>query len=255
MPQQQTDKSKIAVQFPCRQALLMLIRPLPVVSQLLDALNDSLRTITPSAQLTRTQKVILTTLIMGVMVTQTLNWAAFERRSLGQFKSTQLCWIFYHAKISWQRLLQASVLTILTHYGITQGTLTLDDSDKKRSKRTTRIEGAHKIKDKPSGGYVNGQALIFMVLVTPIATFPVGFRFYVPDPALSAWRKNDKLLKQQGVAKGLRPKRPTPVHLRYPTLQTLALAMIEEFVTQFPDLKITGVLADARHTAVGTAKG
>jgi hypothetical protein len=25
-------------------------------------------------------------------------------------------------------------------------------------------------------------------LVTDIATFPIGFRFYVPNPAMSAWR-------------------------------------------------------------------
>lgn len=228
----------------------MLIRPLPVVSQFLDALSDSLKSIAPSAQLTRSQKVILTTILMGIVVTEALNWAAFERRSLGQFKSTQLCWIFYRAKISWHYLLQASVRNVLTHYGITGGTLTIDDTAKKRSKRTTHIAGTHKIRDKPSGGYVNGQELVFMVLVTPRATFPVGFRFYVPDPQLSAWRKRDKALKKQGVVKGLRPKRPMPDHLRYPTLQTLALEMIEEFVTQFPELVIKGVLADALY---GTA--
>ena len=90
-----------------------------------------------------------------------------------------------------------------------------------------------------------------MVLVTQRATFPVGFRFYVSDPRLSAWRKEDKSLKQRGVAKCLRPKRPVPDHLRYPTLQALALEMIEEFVTQFPELIVKGVLADALY---GTGK-
>jgi hypothetical protein len=27
-----------------------------------------------------------------------------------------------------------------------------------------------------------------MVLVSDIATFPIGFRVYVPNPAMSAWR-------------------------------------------------------------------
>ena len=167
----------MALQFYNRQVSLVLIRPLSVVTVFLDSLSDSLKSITPSAQLTTIQKTVLTALIMGIVVTETLNWAAFERRSLGKFKSTRLCWIFYSAKIAWHQMLQASVRNILSHYGIAEGVLTIDDSAKRRSKRTTQIEGAHKIRDKPTGCYINGQELIFMVLVTDIATFPVGFRF------------------------------------------------------------------------------
>ena len=223
----------------------MLIRPHPVVTQFLDALSESLSHISPSAQLTRCQKAALTVLIMGIVVTKTLNWAAFERRSLGRFKSTQLCWIFYSAKIAWHRLLEASVRHILSHYAITEGTLAIDDTAKKRSKKTPCIEGTHKIKDKPTGGYINGQEIIFMILVTEVATFPVGFRFYVPDPVLSAWRKRDNALKKQKVAKKLRPQRPEPNHAGFPTLQALALDMIEEFVGLFPEVTVKGVLADA----------
>lgn len=223
----------------------MLIRPLPVITTFIDALSDSLKTLKPSAQLTAKQKAVLGAMIAGIIVTETLCWAAFERRSLGKFKSTRLCWIFYSAKIAWHSLLQASIRNILNHYNIDNGTLDFDDTGKKRSKRTTRIAGAHKIKDKATGGYFNGQELVFMVLVTDTITFPVGFRFFVPDPALSAWRKQDKQLKQKGVAKRDRPKRPTPDHHRYPTMQALALEMIQEFVDAFAEVKIKGVLADA----------
>ena len=140
-------------------------------------------------------------MIAGIIVTETLCWAAFERRSLGKFKSSRLCWIFYSAKIAWHSLLQASVRNILSHYNIDSGVLDFDDSGKKRSKRTTRINGAHKVKDKATGGYFNGQELVFMVLVTDIVTIPVGFRFFEPDPVLSAWRKKDKQLRLKGVAK------------------------------------------------------
>ena len=84
-----------------------------------------------------------------------------------------------------------------------------------------------------------------MVLVTDIATFPVGFRFYVPDPALSAWRKKDKSLRKQGIQKKDRPARPQPDHARYPTMQSLTLDMLQEFVDAFPKITIKGVLADA----------
>jgi len=129
---------------------------------------------------------------------ETLNWVAFGRQTLNQAKPSRLRWIFYCAKIPWKRLLQASIKNIIKHYGITHGTIAFDDSDKKRSKKTACIKGAHKVKGKATGGYFNGQELVFMVLITDLVTFPIGFQFYVPDPALSAWRKEDKKRKRQG---------------------------------------------------------
>ena len=234
-----------------KRIYLVLIRPHCVVTSFLDCLSDSLKSIKSSAKLTSIQKLVLTTLIVGILVTEKLNWAAFERMSLGKFKSTRICWIVYSAKIAWRNMLQASVYNILSRYGITSGTIVLDDTSKKRSRNTTRIEGTHKVKDKVTGGYFNGQELIFMVLVTDVATFPVDFRFYVPDPELSAWRKNNNQLKKKGISKKLRPKMPEPNHSQFPTLQMLALDMIREFVTQFPNVTIKGVLADALY---GTGK-
>ncbi|PVZ66768.1 transposase [Pelagibaculum spongiae] len=125
------------------------------------------------------------------------------------------------------------------------GSLMLDDTDKKRAKKTSRIPGAHKIKDKASGNYINGQQLVFLVLVTDTITVPVGFRFYVPDPKLSAWRKQNKKLKDQGVAKRLRPCAPAPDYKKHPTLQMLGLEMIQQFTEQFPNITIKSVLANA----------
>ena len=218
-------KGKIAQELNYRQVSFVLIRPLSVVTTFLDALNDSLKSINSSAQLSKSQKVALGVFIMGIVVTKAINWAAFERRSLGQFKTTRLHWMFYKAEIAWHSLLQASVRHILLSYEIKSGTLAADDTGKKRTKRTSKIDGVHKVKDKSTGGYFNGQELVFIVLVTEIATFPVGFRFYVPDPVLSTWRKKDKSLRKQGIQKKQRPARPEPDHARYPTMQSLTLVM------------------------------
>ena len=56
----------------------------------------------------------------------------------------------------------------------------------------------HKIKDKASGGFINGQKLVFLCLVTDIVSIPVGFEFYRPDPELKKWKKNDEKLRRQG---------------------------------------------------------
>ena len=101
------------------------------------------------------------------------------------------------------------------------------------------------MKDKGTGGFCMGRGLVIMVLVTDKSTFPVDFRFFTPDPVLSQWRRQDKHLRQKGVAKKDRPKAPTPDHCRYPTMQALAVDMVRDFVENFPEITIKGVLADA----------
>ncbi|MEO7048500.1 MAG: hypothetical protein ABI091_24590 [Ferruginibacter sp.] len=61
--------------------------------------------------------------------------------------------MFLHANIAWSYLLQASIDCVITHYGITVGVLVLDDSDKTRSRNTSKISGVHKVKDKKTGGW------------------------------------------------------------------------------------------------------
>ena len=69
--------------------------------------------------------------------------------------------MFRNSKILWDLLLQISVAVILKRYGITEGNIGIDDTDKKRSKFTTQIHQVHKIKDKPSSGYAMGQSIVF----------------------------------------------------------------------------------------------
>ena len=44
------------------------------------------------------------------------------------------------------------------------------------------IAYVHKLKDKASGGFIRGQSLLFLLLITPKVMIPVGFVFYLPDP-------------------------------------------------------------------------
>ena len=59
----------------------MLIRPLSMVTRFIDELNDSLQVLKPQAKLSFIQKAWLRTVLMGIVVTGMLNWAAFERRN------------------------------------------------------------------------------------------------------------------------------------------------------------------------------
>jgi hypothetical protein len=53
---------------------------------------------------------------MGMVMTETLNWAAFERRSLKKAKSSRLRWIFYRSKIQGNRIKIFVVLLVGSHY-------------------------------------------------------------------------------------------------------------------------------------------
>jgi hypothetical protein len=152
--------------------------------------------------------------------------------------------MFRHARIPWDILLAASVMVIVRRHGITEGCLAIDETDKKRSKSAKFIHKLHKIKDKASGGYINGQKLVFLVLISGNVTIPVGFDFYMPDPELKAWKKSDEMLKKQGVAKADRPARPSK-NESYPTIPEIALKLLKQFKANHGEIKVKCILADA----------
>ena len=152
--------------------------------------------------------------------------------------------MFRKSSIPWDLLLQMSVSVIPRRYGITEGNIGIDDTDKRRSKSTKKLFQVHKIKDKPSGGYIMGQSIVFLVLITPKITIPVDFSFHMPDPVLSAWYKNDKKLKKQGVPKKLRPAKPDR-DPNYPTMPQIALKLLEQFKRAHRQIRIRCAFADA----------
>jgi hypothetical protein len=112
----------------------------------------------------------------------------------------------------------------------------------KRSKSTRRISQVHKVKDKSSGGFVMGQEIVFLVLVTEKITFPVGFAFYMPDPALSEWNRQRKRFKKAGIKKF--PQKP-PLNENYPTKQQIGLRLLDGFKQNHPDIRVRCIVADA----------
>jgi DDE superfamily endonuclease len=223
---------------------MFITTPLPVVQAFVDELHEALDKYQPGAGLSRLQRRWLSFCLMGILVTNAVCWAKFERASLGQYSLAALSWMFRKSRIPWELLLQRRVRVMLAQYGITQGSRVLDDSDRKRSKVTTRSFNTHKLKDKTSGGYLKGQNLVFLLLVTPTITIPVGGAFYMPDPVLTSWRRADKQFKQQGVPAHRRPPQPAR-HPKYPTKQAIALNLLEAFARAHPSIEVKMVLAEA----------
>jgi len=218
-------------------------KTVPFVRAFVDEVDHALRQIEPEAGLSRLQREWIGFCLVAIMVTNSVCWKRFERASLGRRSHASLSWMFRRTSRFWTVVLQASVSIILARYGIKEGVLVVDDSDKKRSKQTTRIYKAHKVKDKKSGGFMNGQNFVLVLLVTPKVTMPVSVEFYLPDPTLTAWKQEDKRLKQQGVPKQNRPAIPAQ-NPNYPTMLEIALRLLKAFHTAFPQVVIRCVLAD-----------
>jgi hypothetical protein len=223
---------------------MLMSEPASFIKTFVADLDTALGKLKPNVKLTQLQKIWLGFCLTGMLLTNSVCWAKFERASLGEYKIAALSWMFREAKVAWDYLLLASVTLILERHGITGGVLVLDESDRARSKRTKRIHKAHKQKHKASGGYVNGQTVVFLLLVTQSVTVPVGFAFYMPDPMLTAWTKEDERLKKAGVTKKERPVQPERNGL-YPTKTQLALRLLQAFKDAHGDIKINAVLADA----------
>ena len=230
---------------------MIFAKPAPFVSAFIDAVDETIRQNDPHHGMSAIQRTWLAFCVTATLVTHSICWARFERASLGAYSMAALSWMFRHRKMPWDQLLVASVRVILRHHGIkvsptpdiTSGSLVIDDTDNPRSKAAKKLAYLYKLRDKESGGYVWGQSLVFLLLVTPKISIPVGFVFYQPAPELSAWYRQEKARKKQKAPKAQRLPKPAP-NPDYPTKQQLALRLLEGFKINHPDLRVHCITAD-----------
>lgn len=228
---------------------MLISEPLPFVRAYLEALDEQLRRVGGErGGLSRLQRHWLGFCLMGMMITESLCWARFERASAGGYSAGALTWMFRRAKLPWSGLLRMSLTVVLARYGIRQGALILDDVINPRAKVTQRIGYAHKLKQPSSGGYVNGQSLVMLLLVTEVVTIPVDFRFYQPDPLYTRWRCEDRRLRRQGVPTCQRPQAPAR-NPSYPSKLTLALRLLAAFRGAHPEVRVSCVVADTLYSS------
>lgn len=222
---------------------MIMGNPLPFVEAYVEQLSARLALHRPKAGLSPGQKAWLSFCLMGIIVTESVCWQKFVRAGLGRYSEALLSW-YFRGPMPWEWLLVLSVRLLLESFGTWEGVLVLDDTGKRRSKVTKRIPFVHYFKDKQGSGTMRGQEVVFLVLVTPVVTIPVGFVYYQPDPAYSTWAKRDKRLKRQGVPKSKRPAAP-PDNPAYPSKPQLALELLKQFARDHPPVKVQAILADA----------
>ncbi len=233
---------------------MVIAKPLPFVSAFVDTIDKTIQAHAVGQRLSPMQRTWLAFCLTAILVTNAVCWARFERASLGTYALAALSWMFRHAKLPWELLLITSVRVLLHHYGITHGSLVIDDTDKPRSKSPKHIAYLHKLRDKASGGVILGQNLVFLLLVTSKVTIPLGVAFYRPAPELTAWDKRERTLKQQGIPRKHRPLKPSP-NPQYPTKQELALDLIQQCRGHYPALTVQCLVAEALYGSAAFVNG
>jgi len=131
---------------------MLIDKPPMFITKYIESIDLGIKSHSPGKRLSRSQKYWLAICIMGILMTNSVCWARFQKACIGKHSIAALSWMFRKSIIPWNMLLRASASVVLSHYGISEGMLAIDDTDKKRSKSTKRIAYVHKIKDKPSGG-------------------------------------------------------------------------------------------------------
>ena len=218
-----------------------LFNTLFFISEYVKSLNEQLELLNAESKLSTSQVCWLGFVLSAIIISNTICWAVFERISNKKHKSTKLMGMFRRAKLPWDKLIIASIHLILKRYELTDGVLLLDDSDKDRSKNVSKIHAAHKVKHKATNGYSITQNIMFLVLVTNKVTIPLGFAFYEPDPKWIEWSAKEKKLKKQKIPKIDRPIEPEKTHK---SKREIAVNLVEEFASNFPNFKIRAVCAD-----------
>lgn len=230
---------------------MLFTTPIPFINAFVEQLDQGIKKHTANNnKLSTAQRYWLSFCLTGILLSNKVCWTSFEQVGLGGYTLAALSWMFKHTKLLWTLLLHVSISLVLEKYCITEAELVIDDSDRQRAKRTKRIFRTHKVFDKKTGGWFNGQSVVFLLLVTPKITIPVGFMFYQPDPLLTEWRKTDKVLKKRGVAKCKRPPKPR-INPKYLSKLELSINLLQEFKHYHPSIWIKAILADALY---GNAK-
>ena len=84
---------------------MLMSEPAHFIKTFVTDLDAALGKLKPNARLTHLQKIGLAFCLTGMLLTNSVCWAKFERASLGEHKIAALSWMFREAKVAWDYLL------------------------------------------------------------------------------------------------------------------------------------------------------
>ena len=161
---------------------MVIGQPAPFVRAFVDAVDDAIRAHHPSHTMSATQRAWLAFCLTAVLLTTSICWARFERASLGTSALAAWSWMWRHRQMPWDHLLGARVRGIVRHHGLPSGHLGIDDTDTPRAQAAKARASLSTLRAKARGGSLWGPRLVFLVLVTPPISLPVGVVCSPPAP-------------------------------------------------------------------------
>ena len=223
---------------------MIFLKNLAEVDKYLSEVRKELAVMKPECVISDKALTWLGFCLTGMIIVGAICWQKFERTSGGTWLAKSLSRMFRHSPdVYWDYIFTASTKFILRVFNVKEGHLALDDLDRSRSKRTSKIWGAHKTYNKKGGGYINAQNIVLLILVSKKVTIPVGFKFYRPDPDQKAWREHDKKLKKEGIPKSMRPPQPDRSK-HFPSKKKIAEQLLCKFKWHHDKIKIKAIEAD-----------
>ena len=91
---------------------IMINEALPFIKDFIESLNDGLKEYNSNNGLSNLQRKWLCFCLMGILWTNSICWAKFERAGFGNYSLSALSWMFRKSAIAWGLLLNASILVI-----------------------------------------------------------------------------------------------------------------------------------------------
>ena len=84
---------------------------------------------------------------------------------------TQYVGLQKKSSLPWGKIFLGSVQMMLKSYGIIEGVIAIDETDKPRSKNTPFINYAHKYFEKNTDSYKKGQGIVFFSIDYPYSGY------------------------------------------------------------------------------------
>ena len=173
----------------------MLEKPLKTVTDYVTKISES-----AGLALTAKQSLLVSMLLSSVLLQGTFSVTGVAALFLMRLSPAAIYAMLRRSKIPFDRLFWGAIKLLFELFDIKDIVITIDDTERERSKQCRVLPFVRKAICKATGGWVQAQNIVFFVLVTDRVTIPIWFHFHRPaklsKDEKEICRKNPKRTKE-----------------------------------------------------------
>lgn len=173
-----------------------------MLEQPLRSISDFVRQVAKQggADLTTKQHGLLATLLTGMILLGSFKVKGISALFLSKLTPAAIYAMLRRGNIPFDKLFWGALKLIIKAFNVRVITIAVDDTERERSKNCKVLPFVRKALCKATGGWIQAQNIVFIVLVTDRVTIPVWFSFHRPanlsKDQRKACRKNPKKIKK-----------------------------------------------------------